>query len=160
MYDVNSAQPIVTDPAHVLVTAGYDHGAALVEVARRDGRFAARTVWENKNLKSRFNSPLLHRGFVYGFDEGIFACIDAATGERRWKGGRYSYGQALLAGDRIIVLTESGELVLVEATPEAHREIARFPAIEGKTWNHPALAGGILLVRNEREMAAFRAGPR
>jgi hypothetical protein len=100
----------------------------------------------------------LHDHYIYGFDEGIFACIDARTGERKWKGGRYGYGQALLAGDHILVLTESGEVVLLEATPEAHREVARFSAIEGKTWNHPAIAGGILLVRNAREMAAFRLG--
>jgi outer membrane protein assembly factor BamB len=49
--------------------------------------------------------------------------------------------------------------VLVEATPEEHRELARFPAIEGKTWNHPAIADGILLVRNAEEMAAYRLSP-
>jgi outer membrane protein assembly factor BamB len=89
-------------------------------------------------------------------DESILACIDARTGERKWKGGRYGYGQILLAGEHLVVLTESGEVALVKATPDSHQEVARFPAIEGKTWNHPAIAGGILLVRNAREMAAFR----
>ena len=109
-------------------------------------------------MKNRFNSSVLYQGYIYGFDEGIFACIDARTGERKWKGGRYGYGQALLAAPHIIVLTESGDLALLRATPEGHQELTRFAAIEGKTWNHPAIAGGILLVRNTREMAAFRIG--
>jgi outer membrane protein assembly factor BamB len=110
-------------------------------------------------MKNRFNSSVLYQGHIYGFDEGIFACIDSRTGERKWKGGRYGYGQILLAGQHIIVLTESGDLVLLRATPESHQEVAQFSAIEGKTWNHMAIAGGILLVRNTREMAAFRVGP-
>jgi outer membrane protein assembly factor BamB len=158
MFDINSAQPIITDANHVFVSAGYDHGSALVEVSRTETGFSVRTVWENKNLKNRFNSSVLYQGHIYGFDEGIFACIDARTGERKWKAGRYGYGQALLAGEYIIVLTESGDLALLRATPEAHEELTRFSIIEGKTWNHPAIAGGILLVRNTREMAAFRIG--
>jgi outer membrane protein assembly factor BamB len=102
---------------------------------------------------------VLHGGYLYGLDESILACIDAATGDLKWKGGRYGYGQVLLAGDHLIVLTEDGELALVRATPEAHHELARFPAIEGKTWNHPVIAGGVLLVRNLREMAAFDIRP-
>jgi outer membrane protein assembly factor BamB len=83
------------------------------------------------------------------------ACLDVATGELRWKGGRYGHGQVLLAAGHLIVLTEDGDLALLRATAERHEEIARFPAIEGKTWNHPAIADGYLLVRNIAEMAAF-----
>ena len=73
----------------------------------------------------------------------------------RWKGGRYGYGQLLLAGGHLVVLTEAGELALVRATPDTHDEVARFSAIDGKTWNVPAIADGLLLVRNAREMAGF-----
>ncbi len=158
-YDINSAQPIVVDGEHVFVSAGYDHGAALVKIGKGEAGYTATRVWENRNLKNRFNSSVLHEGHVYGFDEAIFACIDARSGERKWKAGRYGYGQALLvtAGGpaRIIVTTESGELVLIDPAPGELKELARFSAIEGKTWNHPALAEGILLVRNTREAAAF-----
>ena len=86
-------------------------------------------------MKNKLTSSLLHEGYLYGLDEAILACIDAATGELKWKGGRYGYGQIMLANDHVIVLTEDGELALVRADPTAHQEVTRFPAIEGKTWN-------------------------
>jgi outer membrane protein assembly factor BamB len=98
---------------------------------------------------------VLHDGFIYGLDGSILSCIDASTGELKWKGGRYGVGQLILASGHLIVLTEEGELALVRADPRAHQEVARFQALEGKTWNHPALSDGILVIRNTEEMAAF-----
>jgi len=163
-YGINCAQPVLVDENHVFVSAGYGHGAALLAITRSAAsgsngaseKWTVRSVWENTNMKNKFNSSVLHRGYIYGLDEGILACIDARTGERKWKGGRYGYGQVLLASGHLIITTEGGDLVLVRATPERHEELARFSAIEGKTWNHPAIAGGLLLVRNAREMAAFQ----
>jgi outer membrane protein assembly factor BamB len=106
-------------------------------------------------MKNRFSGSVLRDGVIYGLDEGILAAVDAETGALKWKGGRYGYGQVLLAGDRLIVLTEDGDLALVRAIPERHEEITRFPVLEGKTWNVPAISGGYLLVRNLAEMAAF-----
>jgi outer membrane protein assembly factor BamB len=117
------------------------------------------TIWRNKNLKNKFSSSVFWQGHVYGLDEDILTCLDAATGNRRWKGGRYGYGQLLLADGHLIVLSAEGELALVEATPEEFRELARFQAINGKTWNYPALAAGRLLVRNGAEMACFDISP-
>lgn len=154
-YGVNSAQPLIVDENHFFISAGYGHGAALVEVSREGDGFRAQNVWQNINMKNKFNSSVLHDGHVYGLDEGILACLDVRTGARRWKAGRYGYGQLILGGDRIIVITESGDLVLVEATPAEHRELARFSALSGKTWNNPAMESGRLLVRNTTQMACF-----
>ena len=155
-YGINASQPVIVGENRFLLSAGYDHGAALVEVSRNGDGFAAKRVWENNRLKNKFTSSVLHGGHFYGLDESILACMDAETGALKWKGGRYGYGQLLLASGHLIVLGESGELALVEATPSRHNEIARFSAIQGKTWNHPAISGGHLLVRNTTEMACFK----
>ena len=157
---ISVAQPLLLGNDRVFLSAGYGHGAAVLEVSRAGDRFTTRTVWENTRMKNKFTSSVLHQGYIYGLDEAILACVDATTGELKWKGGRYGYGQVMLAGDRLIVLSEDGDVALVKATPERHEQEASFPAIAGKTWNHPVIAGGRLLVRNLREMAAFDIAPR
>jgi outer membrane protein assembly factor BamB len=153
--DINASQPIVVDENHVFVSSAYGQGAALVKITARDGSLQAEEIWRNTLMKNKFNSSVLHEGNIYGLDEGILACVDARTGERRWKGGRYGFGQVLLADGHLIVLTERGDLVLVKATPEAHQEVASFSALSGKTWNNPAIADGRLIVRNQTEMASY-----
>ncbi len=156
---INVAQPLVLSEDRVFLSAGYGHGAEVVEVTRQDSSFQARSLWSNTRMKNKFTSSVFHEGHIYGLDEAILACVDAGTGDLKWKGGRYGYGQLVFASGHLVVLTERGELVLVKATPEKHEELRMFPAIEGKTWNHPAIADGILLVRNANEMAAFRIAP-
>jgi outer membrane protein assembly factor BamB len=153
--DVNASQPLVVGDDRLFLSTGYGTGAAVLELTNADGRLSVREVWRNIRMKNQFTSSVLHDGFIYGLDESILACIDAGTGDLKWKGGRYGYGQIMLASGHLIVVTEDGQLALVRATPERHHEIAIFPVLEGKTWNHPAIAGGYLLVRNINEMAAF-----
>jgi outer membrane protein assembly factor BamB len=149
-----SAQPLITAPDRVFISA--ETAAAMVQLSTDvDGQLIARELWRTTRMNNKFTSPVLHDGFIYGLDEAILSCIDASTGDLKWKGGRYGYGQVVLASGHLIVLTEEGELALVRADPRSHQEIARFPAIDGKTWNHPALSDGILLIRNIEEMAAF-----
>jgi outer membrane protein assembly factor BamB len=172
------AQPILLSTNRFLLSAGYFTGAAAVEVTNTDGGFGARVVWQNKNLKNKFTSSVFWQGCIYGLDEDILTCLDAATGERKWKDGRYGYGQLILAtqgsGGRaatgegspspaaigyLVILSGEGELALVKATPKHYQELARFQAIKGKTWNHPAIADGKILVRNAQEMACFQISP-
>jgi outer membrane protein assembly factor BamB len=155
---INVAQPIVfthNGRDRIFVSASYGHGAAVFELSRTGDRLQAKTIWENERMKNKFTSSVLHKGHIYGLDESILASVNAETGEQNWKGGRYGYGQLVLAGDHLVVLTEDGDVVLVNATPARHEEVARFSAIEGKTWNHPVIVDGTLLVRNLQEMAAF-----
>lgn len=156
---INVAQPLLLGNDRVFMSAGYGHGAAVFEVTRNDNRWSTRAVWQNTRMKNKFSSSVLYRGYIFGLDEAILACLDAETGELKWKGGRYGYGQILLAGDHVIVLAEDGDLALVRATPERYDELARSSAISGKTWNYPVIVNGRLLVRNLREMAAFDIRP-
>ncbi len=152
---INVSQPLVIDANRFFISSGYGKGAALVEVTGSGDGLTARKVWENGSMKNKFNSSVVYEGNVYGLDEGILTCVDGKTGERRWKGGRYGYGQVLLASGHLIVITDEGELVLVKASPDKHTEVAKFSAIEGKTWNYPAINDGRLLVRNQTQMACF-----
>jgi outer membrane protein assembly factor BamB len=151
-----AAQPIVTADNRFFISAGYGYGAALIEIFNNGEALQTRAIWKNTRMKNKFNSSVLLQGFIYGLDEGILACMDASTGELKWKGGRYGYGQLLLASGHLVISSESGEVALVKAGPEKYEEMARFQAIEGKTWNVPAIADGRLIVRNASEMACFR----
>jgi outer membrane protein assembly factor BamB len=155
---INVSQPIIVDKNRFFISSGYGKGASLLEVTASGNAFQARSIWTNINMKNKFNSSVLHDGYVYGLDEGILTCLDVNTGTRKWKGGRYGYGQVLLASGHLIVMSDTGELALVKASPNEYTEVARFTALAGKTWNYPAIAGGKLFVRNAKEMAAYKIG--
>jgi outer membrane protein assembly factor BamB len=158
-HDANAAQPIVVGDNRVFYSSGYGAGAVVIELAKAGERFSAKEVWRNIRMKNRQSSSVLHDGFIYGLDEGILACIDATTGALKWKGGRYGHGQLLLAGSYLIVTTEDGDLVLVAATPDSRQELAHVQVFDDETWNGAALADGILLIRNTKEMAAIDLRP-
>ena len=151
-------QPAAVREGGLLVPEGNGFGLRHIAVARDAGKWSVAERWESTRLKPYFNDFVVHERHAFGFDGSILACIDIEDGSRKWKGGRYGHGQLLLLADQdlLLVLSERGELVTVAATPDRFEEFARHPGIEGKTWNHPALAGDILLARNSEEAAAFR----
>jgi outer membrane protein assembly factor BamB len=158
---VSIVQPGMADNGDVLLSGGDTMGAIgmrRIAVAHRPSGWTVEERWTSRGLKPYFNDFVVHKGYAFGFDGSILASIDLEDGARKWKGGRYGSGQLVLLPDQdvLLVLSEEGELALVSATPDRFTEVARFPAIEGKTWNHPALVGDVLLVRNGEEMAAFR----
>lgn len=151
-------QPTLIADGDILISAGEKSGVRRISVSHGSSGWNIKERWTSRRLKPYFNDSVIHNGHAYGFDGPRLACIDIKDGTRKWKGGRYGRGQfILLAGQNLLlVLSEKGDLALVEADSGQFKELARFPAIKGKTWNHPVLVGDVLLVRNAQEMAAFR----
>jgi outer membrane protein assembly factor BamB len=157
-------QPAITPDGDIIVntiamTGGM--GTRRLHVTRGANGWNLEERWTSNGLKPYFNDLVVHKGNAYGFDNNILSSINLETGARNWKGGRYGNGQMVLLADQDLLLltSEDGEAVLINATPDAHKEIARFPVLSGKTWNHPVVVRDVLLVRNGEEMAAFRLPP-
>jgi outer membrane protein assembly factor BamB len=152
-----SIQPHPLNDSQVLLSSPGEFGLALIDLTRRDESCVAEKRWASRALHPSFNDLVIYRGTAFGFDEAIFGCLDVETGKRLWKKGRYGHGQVVLLQDQglLLVAAESGEVVLLAANADKLEELGRFQAIEGKTWNHPAIAHGRLYVRNAEEMACY-----
>jgi outer membrane protein assembly factor BamB len=159
-FDNNCSQPIILPDSTIFLSSGYGTGSMLLETKKGPTGWTVNTRWSAPNkFKLKFNTGVMRDGFVYGLDEGILACLDLKTGRIKWKGGHYEYGQVLLLDNVLLVVAENGDLALAEISPGGGHEIARIHAIEGKTWNHPAISGSRLFVRNGEEAACYDLGP-
>lgn len=150
------AQPLVADGDTVMLGSPAGTGARMFRIEKKDSAWTASEAWTSKKFRPYFDDMVFHKGHIYGYDGDRFCCVDASTGAMRWEGKRYG-GQVLLIADMemLLVLGEKGEVVLVPANPAEFKEIARFKAINGKTWNYATLAHGRLFVRNAEEAACF-----
>ena len=153
-------QPTVVDAESLLLPTGMGAGTRRLKLAKAESgdSITAQEVWTSRNLKPDFNDIVVHDGYIYGFDAAMFTCIDLKDGSRKWKGGRYGKGQALLLADSnlLLIVAESGELALVRATPDRFEELAKIPALEGKTWNHMVVVGDCLYLRNAAQAACYQ----
>lgn len=157
--DATCSQPHLLSSQRVMISKGYGYGALCFRVAKVEGTedWIADPIWTNKRvLGTKFTNFVVREGHAYGLSDGVLQCVAIETGKEVWRDGRYGHGQVLLAGDLLLVQGEQGEFAAVEATPDEFRELGRFQALEGKTWNNPVLVGDRLLVRNSAEMAAYR----
>lgn len=151
------SSPIVIGDNRVVFSSGYGVGAELLELTRgTNASLTVQRVWKSLRLKSKFGHLFTRDGCLFGLDDGMFACVNLSDGSQKWKEGRYGHGQGLLVGEYYLLMAESGELVLLRPTPEASNELARFRVFNSKTWNPIALAGDLLLVRNDLEAACVR----
>ncbi|MDA0348876.1 MAG: PQQ-binding-like beta-propeller repeat protein [Verrucomicrobia bacterium] len=151
-------QPAFISDHDLLISAGESSGVGRVIVSSGPDGWTTEELWRTNRFKPYFSDLVIHKDHAYGIDGNNLVCINTEDGNRNWKGRRYGSGQLFLLADQdvLLILSEEGELALVEAKPDKFTELASIPAIEGKTWNHPVLVGDVLLVRNAEEMVAFR----
>lgn len=149
-------QPLVMGDS-VLIGTSLGVGTRRIRVAHEGDSWRISEMWTAKDMKPDFNDFVEYGGYLYGFDGNIFSCVDCATGQRKWKKGRYGNGQVLLLPDagQLLIISETGELVLLKADPDKHLESGKVQALKGKTWNHPVLIGNRLYLRNAEEAACF-----
>lgn len=152
-------QPTVVAPDQVLV--GSESKSVCLRVNFKGEQWQAEEMWSTRDLKPDFNDGAVHRGHLFGFDGSLLCCIDVTTGKRKWRSRGYGKGQLLLVptADLLVVLSERGEIAVVEANAASCNELSRFRGIQGKSWNHPVIARGRLFVRNATEMACFALSP-
>ena len=149
--------PVVLPDDRVLISSGYGIGSELIKIKKDpQGTFTATRLWKSNRLKAKFTNLVYRDGFIYGLDDGIMVCLDASTGELKWKEGRYGHGQEILVQDALLVMAESGDVILLDPNPQQCRELTRFAVFKEKTWNPPALAGNFLVVRNDKEAACYK----
>jgi outer membrane protein assembly factor BamB len=149
---VNAALPIFVPEDKIFISTNYDSGAALLKVSVAAGKPSVQEAWLSKSMRNHFNTSVLHNGHIYGFDNAVLKCIDANTGEDKWKKSGFGRGSLLFADGHLIVLSERGQLVMVEATPTEYKEKATAEVLQGKCWTMPTLVNGKLYVRNQKEM--------
>ena len=149
-------QPLVLGNS-ILLANSLGEGTKRLSVTRDGEQWDIKEEWASRDMKPDFNDFVEHQGSLYGFDGNIFACIDLATGKRQWKKGRYGNGQVLLLCDagQMLLTSEAGELVLLRADASKMVELAKFPAIEGKTWNHSVMVGNRVYIRNAEQAACY-----
>jgi outer membrane protein assembly factor BamB len=152
--DVNAATPIYADKK-VFISSGYDVGCALLDITRDKPQ----VVWQTKVMRNHFTTCILINGFLYGFDESELKCVDFKTGQERWKQGGLGKGSLSAAGDKLIIISESGEVVTAEASPEGYKQASRARVLSATCWTMPVLAGGKIYVRNNAgDMAVVDVG--
>ena len=164
--DVNASQPVVIGDDLVFGSKGYGGGATLAQVRPAADGWSVEILWDRYSsgravMRSKFTNVVVVDGFVYGLDDTILQCIRLDTGEQMWRGqrrrtGDFGHGQILRVGDVLLVLTETGDLVMVDLTPEKLTELGRITVFEGKTWNNLCLYGQYLLVRNNLYAACYK----
>ena len=153
-------QPALVDQSSLLIGTGFGMGVRRVRVDREGDAWKVKEEWTTRSIKPYYNDLVVHKGYLYGFDGNFFTCVSLENGKSKWRQRGYGNGQVLLLADQelLLIISETGEVALVQANPEEHKELGRFQAIEGKTWNHPVVAHGKLYVRNGAEAACYQVG--
>ncbi|MCA9171606.1 MAG: hypothetical protein KDB23_28255, partial [Planctomycetales bacterium] len=156
--NANSSNAVPIDEQHVFLSKSYGQGSALIKVTCKPDKSATvEEVWSDPTrMKTKFSNVVVYDGAVYGFDDTMLQCVDASSGERHWKRGRFGFGQLLRVRDKLLVVGEHGELALIAATTDGLQQLGSIAALPDKTWNNPCLYGDLVLIRSATEAVCYR----
>ncbi|MCD6339350.1 MAG: PQQ-like beta-propeller repeat protein [Verrucomicrobia bacterium] len=150
-YNVNAATPIIFGN-NLFISSGYGKGCALLRL----GPGGLRPIWQSKVLRNHVATCILWKGYLYGFDESRFKCVEAATGKEIWSDRRYGKGSVTMAGGSLIVFGNRGRAAVVAPSPQGLREISAADVLRGKnSWTPPVLANGRLYCRVQEKLACL-----
>lgn len=146
-YDVNAADPVILDGgAKVFISSGYNHGSAMLDVSGAEPK----ELWTNKDMRNKHTNSVIYKGAIYGFDEKMtLICLDAATGQAKWTKDGFGLGSLMVADGKLIILSDKGEIVIAEASPEGFKQLAAGQALRGPCWTVPVLANGRIYARSK-----------
>lgn len=154
---VNAATPLVRGNL-AFFSASYETGALLLRL-HKDG---AKEVWSNdQSMSNHYNTCIYYQGYLYGFDGRQeagprFRCVELKTGQVSWSQERFGCGAMVLVQGHLVVLTERGQLLSVEATPTAYREKARAQMLANPPCRAQiALAQGRLYARDQKKLVCW-----
>ena len=162
--DASCSQPVPLEGNRLFLSRGYGDGASLLEIKQgENGTMSAEPCWvptAKPIMKTKFGNVVVRDGYVYGLDGTMLQCVDIEMGKNVWKKRRQrslGHGQIMLVGDLILIVSETGELVLVKCSPEVYRELAAMQVLDDSTvtWNNLAFSPPYLLVRNAEEVVCL-----
>lgn len=155
------ASPVVAGDI-VYCSAGYGIGAGAVRITKSASTWKATEIWRTPGeLINQWSTPVHHNGFVYGlYGHGQYGtaplkCVRLATGEEMWSEDGFGPGGVLLVDGVLLVLKDTGQLVLVQPDPTAYTELGRYQALSGKCWNVPAISNGRIYARSTKEIVSL-----
>ncbi len=156
-FPTNTATPIFIAPDKIFISVGYGTitGASVVRLQKQGEEFSVEEIWKSKAMKNVINSSVFYGKHIYGFDNNVLACVDALTGEKKWRIRGFQRGSLIAADGHLIVLGERGKLSLVEASPVKFKEISSVQILDGICWTNPSLANGKLYLRNQKEIVCL-----
>jgi outer membrane protein assembly factor BamB len=157
-----AASPIVFEDI-VYCSAGYGVGAGAYRIEKKGSAWSSTEIWskEGNDVANHWSTPVCKDGYLYGmfqfknYGDGPVKCVDIRTGEVKWSKAGFGPGNVILSGDKVLALSDKGELVLFEASPAEYKELARADVLDGKCWSTPTIAGGRIFARSTKEAAAF-----
>jgi outer membrane protein assembly factor BamB len=157
---VNVATPVVVGDL-IFVSAEYGPGAAALRV---DGSTLTALWASDEALSNHYATSVYHDGYLYGFHGRqefgpSFRAVEFRTGKVRWSQDRFQAGSVTLAGDRLLIVRETGELILAKASPDAFQPLARAHVLPPTLRAYPALADGLLYVRNDNTLVCLDLRP-